>query len=157
MIKTKTSRHAAPWCALVLLLGAPALQAEQAGYYRWKDDKGQFQATQQPPTDRPSEYVKLSTGKSQPMAPGENTGGNGEPAQGTPQAKAAPGQLEGLPERNPEKCTEAKNTQAVLDSHARIRSKDDNGEYRYLTPEEISEQKRLAQQSADVYCEPAPK
>jgi len=154
MTKTKTSRHAASWCALALLLGASALQAEQAGYYRWKDDKGQFQATQQPPSDRPSEYVKLSTGKSTPTTPDGDSGT--APAQNTPQSKGDPGRLEGLPDRNPEKCKEARNTQAVLDSHARIRSKDDNGEYRYLTPEEISEQKRLAKESADIYCEPAP-
>ena len=48
----------------------------------------------------------------------------------------------------------AQDTQAVLNSHARIREKDDKGEYRYLTPEEITDQKKLAAESIGIYCEP---
>ena len=149
-------------CALALLVAAPVLQADQAGYYRWKDDKGQFQATQQPPSDRPSEYIKLSTGRSTQLAPGE-TVENKE----TKDAKAAadskasgkpiPGSMQALPDKDPAKCKQAQETRSVLDSHARIRVKDEGGsDYRYLTPEEIGEQKKLADESVGVFCEPAP-
>jgi len=148
-------RAALSGCALALLLATPLLSAEQAGYYRWKDDKGQFQATQQPPADRPSEYVKLSTGKSMPPSEPES-GGNGTGQTEGAKPNVAKGPIEGLPDRDPEKCKQARDTQAVLDSHARIRTKDDKGEYRYLSADEINEQKQLAKDSADIYCEPAP-
>ncbi len=166
MIKTtlsRTIRHRAAWyCALALLAAAPDLLAEQAGYYRWKDDKGQFQATQQPPRDRPSEYVRLSTGKSTPVAVGETAGGEnssgapgvGAPGAGNPSSASPKGQLEGVPERDPEKCQQAKQTQAALNSHARIREKGSDGQYRYLSTEEIEEQRHLARESTEIYCEP---
>jgi hypothetical protein len=64
--------------------------------------------------------------------------------------------MQAVPDKDPEKCKQAQDTQAVLNSHARIREKGEKGEYRYLAPEEITEQKRLATESVDVYCEPAP-
>jgi len=145
-------RHrGARWCALALLLASPGLLAEQTGYYRWKDDKGQMQATQQPPAGRPSEYVKLSTGKSSPAA-GEAAAA-GAPKAGGNDGEQASKPIQGVPDKDPEKCRQSKETQSVLDSHARIREKGENGEYRYLTPDEISEQKRLVKESVDVYCE----
>lgn len=163
MTKTQISRiarrHAVHGLALALLAAAPALHAQQAGYYRWKDDKGQFQATQQPPSDRPSEFVRLSTGKSTPVAAGETVDGNGNKgetgaAADKPPARPA-GTIEGVPNPDQDKCREARQAQSVLDSHARVRVKGDSGEYRYLEPDEVEEQKRIAKQSADVYCESA--
>lgn len=142
----------------VLLALAPTLMAAPQGYYRWKDDKGQFQATQQPPADRPSEFVRTSTGTAsqtgesdQPVPAGAGDSDNNAPA-GT--AAAKPATLQAIPNRDPEKCRQAQDTQAVLNSHARIREKDDKGEYRYLTAEEIADQKKLAAESIGIYCEP---
>jgi hypothetical protein len=153
------SHRIARFCVLALLAAAPALYAEQTGYYRWKDDKGQFQATQQPPADRPSEYIKLSTGKSTQLAPGETVEGKENAAKSAqPGEKKIPGSMQAVPDKDPEKCKQAQQTQSVLDSHARIREKAENGEYRYLSPEEVAEQKKLASESVGVYCEePAPK
>lgn len=143
---------------LALFAVSPALLAGPQGYYRWKDDKGQFQATQQPPADRPSEFVRTSTGTASQAAP-EDSAPASTPA-ATPGAAPAqpakkPAGMQGLPDRNPEKCKEAQEAQAVLNSHARIREKDDKGEYRFLAAEEIADQKRLAAESVDVFCEPA--
>jgi hypothetical protein len=143
---------------LALLAVSPALLAGPQGYYRWKDNKGQFQATQQPPTDRPSEFVRTSTGTSSAVSPGETEGADtsAKPA-GTPAEPAKkPVGMQSVPDKDPEKCKQAQNTQTVLNSHARIREKDDKGEYRYLAPEEITEQKKLASESVDIYCD-APK
>jgi len=145
---------------LLALLVSPALLAGPQGYYRWKDDKGQFQATQQPPTDRPSEFVRTSTGTSSQMAPGESADSAGAPSKAADQSAASaakkPTGIQGVPDKDPEKCKQAQDAQAVLNSHARIREKDEKGEYRYLAPEEINEQKKLATESVDIYCDAAP-
>lgn len=156
---TAPSRSIRSLCILALIAAAPALLAGPQGYYRWKDDKGQFQATQQPPADRPSEFVRTSTGTAsqnaaEDSAPADAPTATPGTTAGTPAKK--PAGLQALPDKNPEKCKEAQDTQAVLNSHARIREKDEKGEYRYLAPEEIADQKRLASESVDVYCDSAP-
>lgn len=149
------------WILAALLAVSPVLLAGPQGYYRWKDDKGQFQATQQPPTDRASEFVRTATGTSSQMAPGESAEGTPPPAAGgaaTPVTSTTPKKpagIQGVPDKDPEKCKQAQDTQSVLNSHARIREKDEKGEYRYLAPEEIADQKKLAEESVQIFCEPA--
>jgi hypothetical protein len=100
--------------------------------------------------------VRTSTGTSSQVAPGETVDGAAAPAKtpGQPDvpAKKAVG-MQSVPDKDPEKCKQAQETQTVLNSHARIREKDDKGEYRYLAPEEITEQKKLAGESVGIYCE----
>jgi hypothetical protein len=90
------------------------------------------------------------------MAPGE-TVENKEQAEAKAgaAAKKGTGAMQGVPDKDPEKCKQAQDTRSVLDSHARIREKTEEGEYRYLTPEEIAEQKRRATESVEVFCDPA--
>ena len=116
---------------------------------------------QQPPADRPSEFVRTSTGTaSQAEGAGEGAASNAPAAQAGTPAPAESGKkpigIQAVPDKDPEKCKQAQDTQSVLNSHARIREKDEKGEYRYLAPEEIAEQKRLAEESVGVFCEPAP-
>lgn len=141
-----------PTCLALLVLSVPAALASQQGYYRWKDDAGNEHFTQQPPAGRKSEFIAVSTGKSTEMAPGETIEAKDAADTAKPAAKPSTGPIQGVPDKDPEKCQQAQNTQGVLNSHARIREKVGD-EYRYLTPEEIAEQKRLAQDAADVYCE----
>lgn len=144
---------------LALLAVSPTLLAGPQGYYRWKDDKGQFQATQQPPADRPSEFVRTSTGTSSQTTPGDAPGGSAPaPAANNASGDAAPKKpagMQAVPDKDPAKCKQAQETKAVLDSHARIREKGDNGEYRYLAPEEIADQKKISEEAVQIYCEPA--
>lgn len=151
----RTLRHL---CALTLLAAAPTLLAAPQGYYRWKDDAGNEHFTQQPPPGRKSEFIAVSTGRSTPVEAGEtvDNSAEGKPAaaSGKEGSKPAPGPIQGVPDRDPEKCKQAQETASVLNSHARIREKVGE-EYRYLTPEEIADQKKLANDAANVYCEPA--
>lgn len=142
-------------CTVALLLAAPALLAAQQGYYRWHDDAGIEHFTQQPPAGRKSEFVATSTGKSTAVDSGE-TAASAEVKESTKTAnKPITGSLQTVPDKDPEKCKQAQDTQTALNSHARIREKVGD-DYRYLTADEIAEQKKLAQESTDVYCEPAP-
>lgn len=151
-----TNRHRAlrHLCAVTLLTAAPALLAAQQGYYRWHDDAGVEHFTQQPPAGRKSEFIATSTGKSTAVEAGE-TAATTEAKSQKDAKKPVTGPIQAVPDKDPEKCKQAQDTQAALGSHARIREKVGD-EYRYLTPEEIDEQKKLAQESVDVYCEPAP-
>lgn len=152
MITTKrTLRHL---CTVALLAAAPALFAAQQGYYRWKDDAGNEHFTQQPPPGRKSEFVAVSTGKSTAVDAGETADSSAEKT--APKDSSKPmGPMQAVPDKDPEKCNQAQTTASTLNSHARIREKVGD-DYRYLTPEEIAEQKKLAQESVDVYCEPTP-
>ena len=150
------------------LVGATALLAFSSfasaactGGYRWNETVGGKTIThysQQPPEGRQSECVQVTTGTRSLVNPGEapaETSGS-KPASGG-QANAAPANkpkgMQGVPDKDPAKCKEAQDAKSVLDSHARIREKGDNGEYRYLTPDEIGEQKKLADETIGVYCE----
>lgn len=144
----------------LFIASSPTLAACNGGY-RWsevKDGKTITHYTQQPPEGRPSECVQISTGTRSQVNPGESddataVGKPGADGKTPAKADAKPKSMEGLPEKDPEKCKQAKDTKSVLDSHARIREKDESGEYRYLTPEEIGEQKKIADESIGVYCE----
>lgn len=147
--------------AVTLLAASSSAMAACNGGYRWsevKDGKTVTHYTQQPPEGRPSECVQISTGTRSQVNPGEASE-EAAPASGAkPAADGAkpdnkPKGIQGVPDKDPEKCKQAQDTKSVLDSHARIREKGDDGEYRYLTPEEIAEQKKLAEESTGVYCE----
>jgi len=146
----RTVRHL---CIIALLTAAPALLAGPQGYYRWKDDAGAEHFTQQPPAGRKSEFVAVSTGKSTQVDAGE-TADSAAGKSPTKDASKPTGPIQAVPDKDPEKCKQAQDTSSVLGSHARIREKVGD-DYRYLTPEEIDEQKKLAQESVNVYCEPA--
>lgn len=151
--------------ALALLALSSSAMAACNGGYRWselKDGKTVTHYTQQPPEGRPSECVQISTGTRTQVNPGE---GDAAAAPAAPDAKPAadaqpgaaaankPKGLQGVPDKDPDKCKQAQDTKSVLDSHARIREKGEDGEYRYLTSDEIGEQKKIADDAIGVYCE----
>lgn len=142
-------------CIATLLAASPALLAAgQQGYYKWRDDAGNEHFTQQPPPGRKSEFIATSTGRSIPVEAGETVESSAAKPAAAPAKNKAAGPIQGVPDKDPAKCKEAQDAQAVLNSHARIREKVGD-EYRYLTPEEVGDQKKVAQESVDVYCEGA--
>lgn len=152
---TKQHRSLRHFCTVALLVAAPALLASPQGYYRWRDDAGVEHFTQQPPAGRKSDFVATSTGKSTAVDAGETATSTETKEAAKPATKPVTGPIQAVPDKDPEKCKQSQDTQAALNSHARIREKVGD-DYRYLTPEEIAEQKKLAQESTDIYCEPAP-
>lgn len=152
-----TIRHRALqfFCAASLIATAPTLLAAQQGYYKWHDDAGVEHFTQQPPPGRKSEFIATSTGKSTAVEAGETAASTEAKTAAKDAKKPITGSLQTVPDKDPEKCKQAQDAQTTLSGHARIREKVGD-DYRYLTPEEIADQKKLAQESADVYCEPAP-
>lgn len=134
--------------ALVVLTSASALAA--SGYYRWTDDAGKVQFTQQPPAGRPYQFIRTSTGTAEANQPGTPVAA---PSDGSPEQPTQPiGAFQGVPAKDPVQCEQARTNLSVLSGSARIRAKGDDGEYRYLTPEEIDGQEKLAKEAVDVFC-----
>ncbi len=136
-------------CLIVILsTGAVA----KSGYYRWLDDNGQVHFTQKPPLDRPATFVKSTSSQSrddvnpqypQPVPP--------KRAESAPSDKQ-PEQLEILPDKDPERCEQARTALQSLSRGQRVRVKDENGEMRVLNFDEMDSQRKKAQELIDIYC-----
>ncbi len=58
-------------------------------------------------------------------------------------------------EKNPEYCQQARDNLQTLDTHARIRIPNEQGEYRYIDEAEKEEQRKLATETIAIHCEPS--
>ena len=135
-----------------LLVVVSAGVLAKSGYYRWLDDAGQPHFTQRPPLDRPSQFVETKRGysddeanpASQPTVPPKRA--DSAPAQKDPK------QLEILPDKDPERCVQAKNALQSFSRGQRVRVTDDQGETRILNQDELKSQKEKAQELIGIYC-----
>lgn len=146
-------------CALVLttaVLVFSATFANAAGQvvYRWTDERGNQVNSDRPPPQG-IEYETISTSSSmvhtvQPESSTEPSTVNpdtGKDASSVADAKAPASQ------KNPEFCARAKDNLTQLDTHARIRLRDDKGEVRYLSEEEKLVERQKAAEAIKVFCE----
>ncbi len=136
---------------LVALFSIPAV-AENT-YYRWLDDRGNPVHSDRPPP-KGIDYEVVSTGTSlirqvdaeEGAVPPEvepRVGNEFEPASTEPTKV----------EKNPEYCQRARENLETLNKDIRIRMRDENGEYYYLTEEQKAEQKRNADQAIATHCD----
>lgn len=138
----------------IMLIVAPALTSA-AAVYKWTDDNGITHFGDRQPTGRKSESVNIRTGST-------NSGGQQRSAQEQVRAiddareeRAERANLSAVEEARQKQrkanCETAQSNLKVINSNARIRV-EDNGEQRYLAPEEIEEQRQKFQQIADDNC-----
>ena len=123
-------------------------------YYRWSDDRGNPVHSDRPPPEG-IDYEVVSTGSSlvrrvsaeEGAVPAEtdSTPGNEFDATETAVAEA--------PKKNAEYCERAKANLNSLDTNARIRVRDDKGDYRYLSNEEKETERGIARDLIAVHCE----
>ncbi len=121
--------------------------------YRWNDAAGnQVNSDRPPPLG--IEYETISTSSSMVHTV--------DPAEGTVPPTAKPGAGKDAPAaaakapaslKNPEHCARARDNLTQLDTHARIRLRDDQGEIRYLSEEEKAAEKQKALDAIKVFCE----
>lgn len=141
----------------IMLIVAPALTSA-ASVYKWTDENGVTHFGDRQPTGTKSESVDIRTGSS-------SSGGQQRSAQEQVQAiddareeQSERANLSAVEEARQKQrkanCETAQSNLNVIDSNARIRV-EDNGEQRYLAPEEIEEQRQKYQQIADDNCSPA--
>lgn len=114
--------------------------------YTWTDSKGTVHYGERPPKDVKATLVKTRTGHSDPT-PEQVTAAQPKPAA----EAAAANQQASL--KDPERCTKAKENLAILNSVARIKTTNAEGVAVYLTEEDKTKQREIAQQIIDQACE----
>jgi hypothetical protein len=139
---------------LACMLASVTLAAvAQNTHYRWLDDRGNPVHSDRPPEDGQN-YEVVTTGSSLMR---EVEGSKGAvPPETAPrvgnefeQTDKEPAQIK----KNPEYCDRAQKNLETLDNFRRIRVRDENGEFRYLSEEEVEEQRREAKAAISVHCD----
>ena len=134
---------------LTLMLSSNHLLAAKSGYYRWTDSEGKVHFSQQPPVGQRYEFVETQTGR-RSISEDEPTAADGEAPEASPADNAS---MEVLPPKDPSICEQAKGNLQSLSTHgARIRATDADGKARYLTAEEIEQQRLRAEEAIRIHC-----
>ena len=144
-------------CAVAVAVGALTLSSLSASagqvYYRWVDERGDPVHSDRPPP-RGTEYEVISTNSRMVRQVDADEGAvppEVEPRVGNEfeQVNTAPKMIE----KNPEFCQRARDNLQTLNTAARIRLRDDQGELRYINEEEKAEQRKAAEATIAAHCE----
>lgn len=125
-----------------------SLTASAGTYYRWVDDQGITHYTSAPPQGMASEKVASFTQSSSapaPVAQAEaetDSSQSQEPQQPEPQVS----------QKNSERCAIARKRVKALQSNNRIRMATDDGEFRYLSQEDIQAELAASQKAIEESC-----
>ncbi len=143
---------ALPLLAAVMVLGhLPNVDA--ATYYRWKDERGNPVHSDRPPDKGIAyEVVTTDSGLTRPVEAG--TGAVPRtvvPSAGNDFEPTEPMTLTTV--KNPEYCARARKNLEVIDIVPRIRTRDDQGEMKILTPEDREAERKKALAAIEAYCE----
>ena len=131
---------------LVIALSHTA-QAGKKGYWTWTDDKGDPQYSDRPPEGVDAVFVEKNTTSSAVSSPYQGSKADGEDKE----QSSGPKTMEGLAQKDPEVCRQAKSNLAGLRS-ARVRITEADGSQHYLTEEEKAEQRERTQRLIDLNC-----
>jgi hypothetical protein len=126
----------------------------EKNYYRWLDERGRPVHSDRPPP-KGIDYEVVSTGSTltRPVEAEEGA----VPAEIEPTAgnefEQADSEKNQRVKKNPEYCQRAKDNLATLSRAARVRIRNDQGEYHYLDAEEKEAQRQDAEAGISTYCE----
>ena len=141
---------------LILVAGLVATTSPigQAGesYYRWDDQWGNPVHSDRPPPEG-TDYEVVSSGSS--LVRRVNSAEGVVPARVEPSIDNDFVPVETKPDpvkKNPEICSRAQENLTTLNTYARVRLRDDQGEYRYITEEEKEEQRNEARSLIAIHC-----
>ncbi len=140
----KTSASLALGFSCYLLASSVAFSAPDK-VYKWTDEKGQVHYSERPPLGTQAEAIKPETGHSEPV---NYSLAVDEKAKEEKKAEAEKTSL-----KDPERCKSARQNLDTLKTYARIRIKGDDGEYRYLTPDEKQQKTNEATKAIEESCE----
>lgn len=140
---------------LAIILAVAPLAATGASVYKWTDENGVTHFGDRQPTGKQSERVSVRTGKSsagqQRQSPQEQLE-ELEAREADEAGKREESAVEEARRKQREaNCSTARSNLNLLDRNSRIRIEED-GEQRYLSPEEIEEQREKFQEIADENC-----
>ena len=128
--------------------------AAASTYYRWNDERGNPVHSDRPPPEG-IEYEVVSTGSSFIRRVGADEGAVPASTDPVPGNEFDPVRaiVANAPKKNPEYCQRARDNLQTLNSTARIRVRNEQGEYRFLDQEEVATEKAKAVDSIAVHCE----
>lgn len=135
--------------ALSFMLVASFSNAAPGKVYKWTDEKGLVHYSQRPPLGTQTEVVKPDISHSEPVsyqAPGDDKAKDGKKVE-----KKADDEKSAL--KDPERCDSARKNLDTLKTYARIKIKGDDGEYRFLTPEEQTQKTAEATKAIEESCD----
>lgn len=122
--------------ACLTLSGANLLAADEV--YKWVDDNGVTHYQAHPPKNRKNELIMTKTGHSAPSKYGSRRTTSDTANNSTSNEEIAS-------RKSPERCAKARKNLEVLENNNRVRITEENGEKRYLSPEEMVRRKQTAQ------------
>lgn len=124
-----------------------------ADSYKWTDDNGQVQYTQLPPKDRPYETIRTR------VKDGSNASAEGSAAvtkkatdAATAPTKGELAEAKAEAEKMARNCEIAKQNKEMLQTAAKVRVTDKDGNPRHLTDEERKERMQATDVQIDNYC-----
>ncbi|WP_166266481.1 DUF4124 domain-containing protein [Marinobacter caseinilyticus] len=142
--------------ALILMM-SPAL-ALSASVYKWTDDRGVTHFGDRQPVGQNAESVNVRTGRPNSENASPSAQEQMQKLDERKQSKVERANLSAVEEARQKQrkanCETARSNLSIMNSNARIRV-EENGEQRYLSPEEIDEQREKHQDIADKNCGPA--
>lgn len=143
---------ALPIIAIYLAIGIASYSLGET-YYRWTDDRGNPVHSDRPPPEG-IDYEVMSTQSTLMRSVEGDKGAVPKKVKPTVSNDFEPVQTRKvMVEKNPEYCQRARKNLETLNGPARIRLRNDQGEYRYISEEEKAEQRQLAMDSISVHCE----
>jgi hypothetical protein len=124
--------------------------------YKWTDDEGVIHYGDRKPNDRNTERVDIRVGKvkdsqAPALTPREKIEALDERKKNEREQQKKIAREEAREKQRQANCETARDNLSMIDSNARIRVVED-GERRFLSPEEIQEQRARFQEIADTSC-----
>lgn len=137
---------------------ATSLAHASGKVYKWVDDKGAVHFSEHPPLNTETEVIKKRSPDNIPIDYGvpSATASSSSLAAKTTAAKSSSPSTQNTQapiKKDQERCDNARKNQDILGRSGRIRAQDTNGEYRYLTPEEIQQRITETNTAIEESCE----
>jgi hypothetical protein len=133
--------------SLACLLTASGTYAAPEKVFKWTDSKGVTHYGQRPPANTNTEVLKPQTGHSDPVTYAPAAGATGAPTDPKKTETAE------KPLKDPERCSQARKNLETLKTYTHIKMKGDDGEYRYLSPDEQKQKLDESAKAVDESCE----
>ncbi|MCS5563157.1 DUF4124 domain-containing protein [Marinobacter sp.] len=143
---------------LTLLLAATPGIAMSASVYKWTDENGLTHFGDRQPAGAQSEKVNVRSGTASDSAserptPQQRLNQLEEQQQADAVSRRQAAEEEARQKQRQANCETARTNLQVISNNARIRI-EENGEQRYLSQEEIAEQRQKFEEIADKNCGP---
>lgn len=142
---------------LSILLTATAFSAQAGSVYKWTDENGVTHFGDRQPTGQQTETVNVRSGTSESgnaderATPQERVEAMDKAAAEQAEKEDMTRQDEAVAKQRQKNCEIAQDNLKTISTHARIKVTE-NGEQRYLTPEEIQQKKEEFQKIVNEDC-----